>query len=148
MVLHVGTNQNFLQNQHPCMSYMVEQTRVLWGNQQPCMVLHGGTNQSTLRKPATLHGLAWWNKSEHSEKTSNLTWSYMVEQTRALWENSKLAGFTWWNIPEHSEETSSTLRKPAPWHGLTWCNKPVHSEGTSSLAWSYMLEQTRAPWGN
>ena len=141
-------------------SYMVEQTRALWGNQQPSMVLHGGTKQSTLRKPATLHGLTWWNKPEHSEGTSSLPWSYMVEQNRALWGNQQpcmvlhggtnqstlrkpatLHGLTWWNKPEHFEETSKLA-----W--FTWWKKPEHSEETSNLAWSCMVEQTRALWGN
>ena len=123
-------------------SYMVEQTRALWGNQKPCMFLHGGTNQSTLREPAILDGLTWWNKPEHSEGTRNLAWSYMVEQTRALWGNQQPS------MVLHGGTNQSTLREPETLHGLTWWNKPEYSEETRIFAWSYMVEHTRALWGN
>ena len=152
------------------------------------MVLHGVTNQSTLREPATLHGLTWWNKPEHSEGTSNLGWSYMVEQTRALWGNQVpcmvlhrgtnqsilrnqqpcmvlhvgtnqstlrepargnqqpcmvLHGGTKQSFLQnqqpcvvlHGGTNHSTQRESATWHGLTWWNKLEHPEGTSNLAW-------------
>ena len=121
---------------------MVEQTRALWGNQQLCMVLLGGTNQSTQWKPAALHDLTWWNTPEHSEETSNLAWFYTVEQTRTLWGNQHPC------IILHGGTNQHTLRKPWTLHGLIWWNKTENSEETSNLTWSYMVEQTRALWGN
>ena len=106
------------------------------------MVLLGGTNQSTLRKPATWHGLTCWNKPEHSEETGSLAWSYMVGQTRPL------LGYRQPSMVFHGGTNQSPLRKPATLHGLTWWNKPEPSEETSNLTWSYMLEQIRALCGN
>ena len=113
------------------------------------MVLLVGTNQSTLWKPATLRGLTWWNKPEHSEETSNLAWSYLVEQTRALCGNQQpymveqtraLCGNQQPCMVLHGGTNQSTLRKPATIAALTWWNTPEHSEETSSTL------RKLAPW--